>query len=113
MGVFVGLGTSDYQRGALRDLNTVPIFDATGGQESIQAGRISHFFNLRGPCMAIDTACSSSLYALHQAVQSIRSGEADSALVAGSKLRLQPENLVTMSMMGYGETSQQLQAMME
>ncbi|GLA29678.1 type I Iterative Polyketide synthase (PKS) [Aspergillus niger] len=105
MGVFVGLGTSDYQRGALRDLNTVPIFDATGGQESIQAGRISHFFNLRGPCMAIDTACSSSLYALHQAVQSIRSGEADSALVAGSKLRLQPENLVTMSMMGlFNET---------
>ncbi|PYH31947.1 type I polyketide synthase [Aspergillus neoniger CBS 115656] len=84
MGVFVGLGLSDYRRGVLRDLNTVPIFDATGGHESIQAGRISHFFNLRGPSMAIDTACSSSLYALHLAVQSIRSEEADSALIAAS-----------------------------
>ncbi|BCR93085.1 type I polyketide synthase [Aspergillus luchuensis] len=100
MGVFVGLGLSDYRRGVLRDLNTVPIFDATGGQESIQAGRISHFFNLRGPSMAIDTACSSSLYALHLAVQSIRSGEADSALVAASKMRIQPDDIVSMSMMG-------------
>ncbi|KAI3002617.1 hypothetical protein CBS147346_5843 [Aspergillus niger] len=100
MGVFVGLSSSDFQRAALRDVNFAPIFDATGGQESIQAGRLSHFFNLRGPCMAVDTACSSSLYALHLAVQSIRSGDSDSALVAGAKLRLQPDNLVTMSRMG-------------
>ncbi|GKZ20013.1 type I Iterative Polyketide synthase (PKS) [Aspergillus brasiliensis] len=100
MGVFTGFGASDYRRGALRDMESVPIFDATGNQESIQAGRLSHFFNLRGPCMAIDTACSSSLYALHLAVQSIRSGEADSALVSGTRLRLYPEEAVSMSMMG-------------
>ncbi|GLA88443.1 type I Iterative Polyketide synthase (PKS) [Aspergillus tubingensis] len=100
MGVFTSLCSSDYRRGAFRDLDSVPIFDATGNQESIQAGRLSHFFNLRGPCMAIDTACSSSLYALHLAVQSIRSGDADSALVGGARLRLQPDEMVSMSMMG-------------
>ncbi|PWY84328.1 polyketide synthase [Aspergillus eucalypticola CBS 122712] len=100
MGVFTSLCSSDYRRGAFRDLDSVPIFDATGNQESIQAGRLSHFFNLRGPCMAIDTACSSSLYALHLAVQSIRSGDADSALVGGARLRLQPDEMVSMSMTG-------------
>ncbi|GKZ35679.1 putative PKS/NRPS-like protein biosynthetic cluster [Aspergillus brasiliensis] len=100
MGVFVGLGLSDYRRGEHRDLSTVSLFDATGGQEFIQAGRLSHFFNLRGPSVAIDTACSSSLYALHMAVQCIRSGEADSALIAATKLRIQPDDMVSMSMMG-------------
>ncbi|POR36838.1 Polyketide synthase [Tolypocladium paradoxum] len=100
MGVFVGGTSSDYRLGTLRNLDQVPMFDATGNHQSIQAGRISHYFDLRGPCFAIDTACSSSLYALHSAVQSIRSGEADSAVVAGCCLHLQPDDSVAMSMLG-------------
>lgn len=100
MGVFVGGTSSDYRLGTLRDLNHVPMFDATGNHQSIQAGRISYYFDLHGPCLAIDTACSSSLSALHCAVQSIRSGEADSAIVAGCHLLLEPDDSVSMSMLG-------------
>ncbi|KAG6008169.1 Type I Iterative PKS [Claviceps maximensis] len=100
MGVFVGATSSSYQIGNLRDLNQVPLFNSTGNHQSIQAARISHYFNLRGPCLSIDTACSSSLYALHAAVQSLRSGETDSAIVAGCSLHLQPDDMVSMSMLG-------------
>ena len=100
MGVFVGGTSSDYRMRTLRDLNQVPMFDATGNHQSIQAGRISYSFDLRGPCFSLDTACSSSLTALHLAVQSIRSGESDSAVVAGCNLLLDPDDTVSMSMLG-------------
>ena len=100
MGVFVGGKASDYRIGSLRDLAQMPMFDATGNHQSILAGRISYIFNLRGPCFSVDTACSSSLYALHAAVQSIRSGESTSAIVAAANLHLQPDDTVSMSMLG-------------
>lgn len=100
MGVFVGGKTSDYRLGLLRDLDQIPMFEATGNHQSIQAARLSYYFDLRGPSLAIDTACSSSLSALHLAVQSIRSGETDSAIVAGCNLYLEPDVSVSMSMLG-------------
>lgn len=98
VGVFVGGAASDYRLGTLRDPEQTPMFDATGNQQSIQAGRISHYFDLRGPSFSLDTACSSSLYALHQAVQSIRNGESDQAIVAACHLNLQPGDWISMSL---------------
>lgn len=100
IGVFVGGASSDYRMGTLRDVNRVPMFDATGNHQSIQAGRLSYYFDFRGPCSSVDTACSSSLYALHQAVQSIRSGESEQAVVAAANLHLQPDDYISMSMLG-------------
>ncbi|KAH7254804.1 hypothetical protein B0J15DRAFT_446835 [Fusarium solani] len=100
IGVFVGGALSDYRMGTLRDVNRVPMFDATGNHQSIQAGRLSYYFDFHGPCSSIDTACSSSLYALHQAVQSIRSGESEQAIVAAANLHLQPDDYISMSMLG-------------
>ncbi|KAK8098575.1 polyketide synthase [Apiospora kogelbergensis] len=100
MGVYVAGRPSDYRQGTLDDTCQLPLFDATGNQVSVQAGRISYYFNLQGPSFTVDTACSSGLYALHSAVQSIRSGESESAIVAGCCLRLQPDDMISMSMMG-------------
>lgn len=105
MGVYIAGRVSDYRAASLQDAGNVPIFDATGNHPSVQAGRVSYFFNLRGPCFTVDTACSSGLYALHSAVQSIHAGESETAIVAGACLRLQPDDMITMSMLGiYNET---------
>lgn len=102
MGVFIGGSSSDYRVGTLmKDPSQVPMFDATGNHQALQAGRISYYFDLRGPCFSLDTACSSGLVALHSAVQSIRSGESDSAVVAGCSLHLYPDDIISMSMLGY------------
>lgn len=101
VGVFVGGAAADYRLGTLRDPEQTPMFDATGSHQSIQAGRISHYFDLRGPSFSADTACSSSLYALHSAMQSIRSGESDQAIVAACHLNLQPGDWISMSLSRY------------
>lgn len=67
-----------------------------GNISAIITKRIPQLLNFRGPGMLIDTACSSSLVALHLAVQSIRNGECDQAIVGGIRLLLMPaEGAVT------------------
>lgn len=86
--VYVGLMSGDYWDMTMRDTDTMPTYTASGMSRSIMSNRISYVFDLRGPSMTIDTACSSSLVALHQAVQSLRSGESITAVVAGANLLL-------------------------
>ncbi|WSI60231.1 amino acid adenylation domain-containing protein [Streptomyces platensis] len=50
------------------------------------AANLSHYFDLRGPSMVVDTACSSALVAMHHAIQAMRSGDAEAAVVAGITL---------------------------
>jgi len=87
-GVFIGISSHDYsdlQQSAL-DLHV-----GTGNAQSIAANRLSYTFDLRGPSWAVDTACSSSLVAVHQACQSLRLRETDTAISGGVNLILSPE----------------------
>lgn len=58
-------------------------FAFSGKASSMAAGRVSYFLGFNGPAITMDTACSSSLTAIHQAVQSLRSGECPLALAGG------------------------------
>ncbi|KAK8075870.1 Polyketide synthase [Apiospora hydei] len=97
VGVFVGGPDNEHRMGNLRDLDDAPMYDPTGAQGAFLAGRIAYFFNLRGPTFTVDTACSSSMHALHMAVQSIRNGESDQAIVGASHLITQPDVWVSMA----------------
>ncbi len=100
VGVFVGIQGSDY---AQRQFTDPALADAYAGQGSaltVAASRISHFFNLLGPAIAIDTACSSSLSAVHLACNSIQSGESSVALAGGVNILLSPIATMCLSKAG-------------
>lgn len=61
------------------------------------AHRVSYFFNLRGPSVALDTMCSSSLTAVHQACQSLYNGDCEMAIAGGVNLSLHPIKYVGLS----------------
>ena len=88
--VYVGLMCNDYSAISGRDFDYIPTYGATGIAASNASSRVSYFFDWHGACMTIDTACSSSLIALHQAVQTLRSGASTVAVAAGTNLLLDP-----------------------
>ncbi len=96
-GVYIGISNVDYAYRLADDLCAIEPTTATGSLSSIAANRISYFFDLHGPSIALDTACSSSLVALHQACQAIRSGEVASALAGGIGLHLHPYGFISFS----------------
>ncbi|HET8845355.1 MAG TPA: beta-ketoacyl synthase N-terminal-like domain-containing protein, partial [Ktedonobacteraceae bacterium] len=103
-GIFIGMMSSQeymYLQSRYGDGSHVddPYF-GLGGAASIAAGRLSYLLNLKGPALTVDTACSSSLVATHLACQSLRSGEANLALVGGVNAILLPENVVNFCKMG-------------
>ncbi|KAI1851631.1 hypothetical protein JX266_003093 [Neoarthrinium moseri] len=96
-GVYVGNFTVDHQTIQARDPDTIHRYNATGGSTTILANRISHVFDLQGPSSTTDTACSSSLYCLDSAVNSLKRGDCDGAVVAAVNLITSPEQcLATM-----------------
>ncbi|WAT23108.1 SDR family NAD(P)-dependent oxidoreductase [Bacillus halotolerans] len=56
-----------------------------GGQNYL-AANISQFFDLRGPSIVLDTACSSALVGMNMAIQALRSGDIEAAVVGGVSL---------------------------
>ncbi len=93
IGMFVGVEEGDYPRRAAEG-------SITANHTGILAARLAYFLNLKGPVMAINTSCSSSLVAVHQACQTLRSGECDAVLAAGVNLILNPDNLLAMAQAG-------------
>jgi acyl transferase domain-containing protein len=99
IGVFTGVMWHDHrQTGA----------DAhRGGEQATVAAlgsdipnRVSHFFDFRGPSVAVDTSCSSSLTALHLAVEALRRGECDAAIAAGVNAITHPYHLDVLTDLG-------------
>jgi 3-oxoacyl-(acyl-carrier-protein) synthase/SAM-dependent methyltransferase/acyl carrier protein len=96
-GIYLGLTNSDYGRLLVDDSRAIDGYTGVGAAASIAAGRLAYFLGTHGPALAIDTACSSSLVAVHQAVQSLRKGEIDFAIVGAANLILSPEMNVSFS----------------
>ena len=95
-GVFVGAMWDDYTTLIRRNgLDAITRHSLAGTQRSLIANRVSYSLGLRGPSIAVDSGQSSSLVAIHLAVESLRRGESELALVGGVSLNLVPDSLVT------------------
>ncbi|MCR0982021.1 type I polyketide synthase [Roseomonas populi] len=90
IGVFVGGSSTDYAELRLSDPSGADRYFMTGNTLSILGNRITNVFDLRGGAQTIDTACSSSLVALAHAVDALRAGRVEAALVGGVQLLLSP-----------------------
>ncbi|KAJ5787110.1 polyketide synthase [Penicillium paradoxum] len=99
--VFMGVFVHDYRDALLRDADNLPRLMATGTGVPMMSNRVSHFFDLRGASMTIETACSSGMTAMHQAVQSLRTGEADMSIVGGANLTLNPDMFKALGSAGF------------
>ncbi|KAJ8483173.1 hypothetical protein ONZ45_g14697 [Pleurotus djamor] len=95
-GVYVGCASGSYPI----DIVQAGPYYMTGTSLSICANRINYVFDLLGPSMPVDTACSSSLTAMHLAIQAIRSGECDQAVVAGVNFVPGPLETAAFSQLG-------------
>jgi emericellamide synthase (highly reducing iterative type I polyketide synthase) len=96
-GVYIGQWSSDYSEIMARDPENQELYHTLGTGAAITSNRVSFFFNLRGPSFTVDTGCSASLVALHNAVQSLRSGESTMSLVGGVNVLLDPQRFTYQS----------------
>ncbi|CAO2654476.1 Nn.00g112090.m01.CDS01 [Neocucurbitaria sp. VM-36] len=70
------------------------------GMTGLLSGRLSWFFNLKGPSLTVDTACSSSLVALDLGCQSLTTGSSSMSIVTGCSLLFSPNFFHLLSNMG-------------
>ncbi|AIR71679.1 SDR family NAD(P)-dependent oxidoreductase [Dickeya fangzhongdai] len=88
VGVYVGVMWAQYQC-----IETTEKQHESGWAMSLHssvANRVSFYFNLNGPSVALDTMCSSSLTALHMACQAIQNGDCNMAIAGGINLIVHP-----------------------
>ncbi|MET8560105.1 SDR family NAD(P)-dependent oxidoreductase [Streptomyces flaveolus] len=97
VGVYVGAMYQHYQL-LSSDLAHESITSVMG--YSAIANRVSHFFDLQGPSLAIDTTCSSSLVAIHMACEELRRGGGDMMIAGGVNLSLHPKKYLGLSLTG-------------
>ncbi|CAF3471296.1 unnamed protein product [Rotaria socialis] len=90
-GVFIGASGSDAQNAFSTDPQTLEGYSMTGCATSMFANRLSYFFDFKGPSYTIDTACSSSLLALDCALNALRNGACDAAIIGGVNLCFRPQ----------------------
>ncbi|MCV7079764.1 beta-ketoacyl [acyl carrier protein] synthase domain-containing protein, partial [Mycobacterium szulgai] len=100
VGLFIGAMRDDFSR-LMSGLSLAPNPRSTlGSLRSVIAGRISHFFGLKGPSLVVDTAQSSSLVAIKLAIDSLRRGECDLAIAGGVHLNLDPQMALSIAELG-------------
>ncbi|GAO41451.1 hybrid non-ribosomal peptide synthetase/type I polyketide synthase [Flavihumibacter petaseus] len=99
-GVFIGIALNEYSQLQLGNTDMLTSHSGTGNALSIAANRISYYYDLHGPSMAIDTACSSSLSALHLACKSLRDGECSMAIAGGVNIMLSPVHAIAFTKAG-------------
>ncbi len=90
VGVYVGVSSPDTATRRAHDVGAADAYTMTGSTLSLVSNRLSYVFDWHGPSFSVDTACSSSLVALSQALDALRAGVVDTAVVGGLNMLLSP-----------------------
>lgn len=83
IGVFVGVMYSQYHLHGVEDTSS-GLATSLGYSYSSIANRVSYYYDLHGPSLALDTMCSSSLTALHYACRALAAGDCEAAMTRSS-----------------------------
>ncbi len=100
VGMFLSMFNHDYKEIQESNEFSIEAHHSTGSAASIIANRVSHYFDINGPSLAIDTACSGSLNAIHCAAQAIQFNDCEMAFAGGINLILTPTRHISFSKMG-------------
>ncbi len=95
VGVYVGAMYQQYQS---FDSDIIRESAISVSSYSFIANRVSHYFNLQGPSIAIDTMCSSASNAIHMACESLIKGECQIAIAGGVNLSIHPKKYLGLSL---------------
>lgn len=95
VGVWVGVSNHEWRAVCPEEASA-----ATERGHASAASLISKCFGLKGPSQSTDSACASSVSALELAVQSLRLGRCELAVVGGVHLLLTPDTHTQRSQMG-------------
>jgi len=99
-GMFIATASSGYGELIVKHQIAIDSYSATGTVGSVGPNRMSYFLNLHGPSEPIETACSSSLVAIHKALQAIKYGDCEQAIVGGINLIVVPETHISFNKAG-------------
>jgi len=94
VGVYMGASSMDHSHRQYFDPAGTDSYLMTGNTLSLIANRVSYILDLKGPSLTFDTACSSSLVALDYALQDLRSGRVEAAIVGGVNALMSPFNFI-------------------
>ena len=100
VGVFVGIDDSEHGRRLDMADPTDDRLAGTGNAPAFAAGRLAHRLGTRGPAVVVDTACSSALVALAAAVDAVRAGRCEAAIVGAVHLVLGASGTRRLAAMG-------------
>ncbi|MFI5685499.1 SDR family NAD(P)-dependent oxidoreductase [Streptomyces sp. NPDC051636] len=96
VGVYVGAAYQMYRADA-----SEPALAAltSAASYNLIANRVSHFFGLEGPSLAVDSMCTSSAMAVHLACADLLRGECELAVAGGVNLTVHEDKYVALSEM--------------
>ncbi|CAG2176831.1 unnamed protein product, partial [Oppiella nova] len=96
-GVYVGVSiyamTDGYPEDIQPDLRSSlqsAMLQTTANTKTFYASRISYVYDFKGPSMIVDTACSAGLSAMTLAMNDMRLGHIDNAVVCGTHMLFEP-----------------------
>jgi acyl transferase domain-containing protein len=95
--VYIGVMAMDHYKTSTENGGPVDAYSALGTYQDILANRVSYTFGLTGQSHSIAAACASSLVSIHDAKQTLLSGQSDYAIAGGISLNFHPWKYISFS----------------